>query len=84
MRPPMSCTSFALMESPSPVPPYFLVVEVSSCPKGAKIRSMASGSMPMPVSVTLIFRRTDSPLSFSWTGPLGAEFRLVGLDLCEY
>ena len=48
------------MVRPSPVPPYFRVVEVSSCSKARKILSCFSGGMPMPVSRTAKRRPTSS------------------------
>ena len=48
--PPMSATSWLLMASPRPVPPYFREVDVSAWTKGWKIAPSLSGAMPSPVS----------------------------------
>ena len=50
--PPISLTSCSEIASPSPVPPYFRVVEVSICENALKRRSCFSGGIPMPVSRT--------------------------------
>ncbi len=50
--PPMSSTSCRTMESPSPVPPKWRVVDASACSKGSNRREIVSGAMPMPVSRT--------------------------------
>jgi hypothetical protein len=44
----MRATSRAAIGRPRPVPPYFRVVEVSSCSKARKILSCLSWGMPMP------------------------------------
>jgi len=46
------------MESPSPVPPYLRVVEVSACEKAWKSRALCSGVMPIPLSRTENFTFT--------------------------
>ena len=46
------------MANPSPVPPYFRVVEVSAWLKASKSRPCCSAVMPMPVSRTLTTRST--------------------------
>ena len=43
MRPPISSTSRAEMARPSPVPPYFRVVEPSACAKASKISALLLG-----------------------------------------
>ena len=45
-------TSLAQISRPSPVPPYFRVVESSSCSKGAKMACCFAGRTPTPVSAT--------------------------------
>ena len=50
--PPIIVASRCEMASPSPVPPYFRVVEPSACENAWKRRPWTSGGMPMPVSVT--------------------------------
>ena len=40
------------MANPNPVPPYFLVVEESTCMNFSKSDPTFSGGMPMPVSFT--------------------------------
>ena len=47
--------------SPSPVPPYFRVVEVSACVKGAKMTSHLSAGTPIPVSETVKCRSPSLP-----------------------
>ncbi len=50
--PPMSATSWLLIASPRPVPPYSRDVDVSAWTNGWKIRPSLSGAMPSPVSET--------------------------------
>ena len=45
-----------LMASPSPVPPYLRVVEVSAWLNASNSLPCCSGAMPMPVSRTLTSR----------------------------
>ncbi len=40
------------MARPRPVPPYLRVVDPSACVNGWKIRSWASGEIPIPESPT--------------------------------
>ena len=61
ISPPMSCTSWLLMASPRPVPPYLRVVELSAWVKGLKRDSRCCGVMPMPVSVTEKRKVTSAP-----------------------
>ena len=56
ISPPISSTSCLEIGKPSPVPPYFRVVEVSACSNGAKILPRFSLAMPIPVSCTSIRR----------------------------
>ena len=51
-RPPISFTSWEQIARPSPVPPYFRVIERSACSKASKITCCFSGGMPIPVSET--------------------------------
>jgi len=48
--PPINCASRRLIASPSPVPPYLRVVELSACSKAVNSRGMFSAVMPMPLS----------------------------------
>ncbi len=50
--PPMRMTSFWLMARPSPVPPYFLVMEPSAWINVSKRESAVSRGIPIPVSET--------------------------------
>ena len=50
--PPIISAKCLVMASPSPVPPYFFVVEASACMNGWKSRVICSSVMPMPVSDT--------------------------------
>ena len=50
--PPWSSTSFRVIASPRPVPPYLRVVFASAWLKNSKIVSSFCSSMPIPVSVT--------------------------------
>ena len=60
----MASVSFLAMLVPRPVPPYPRLSVVSACSKALKSRLWAASGMPMPVSVTVNFRRTRrSPLS---------------------
>src|SRR5262249_46546834 len=53
-------TNFFVMLSPSPVPPNSLVMLASPCRNSAKIVSILSGAIPMPVSATRKTRRSSS------------------------
>ncbi len=61
IAPPMSDTRRAQMVSPSPVPPYSRVVELSACEKASNTRWCFSRGMPMPVSRTDTTRDASSP-----------------------
>jgi len=50
--PPMRMASCLVMASPSPVPPYLRVVELSACEKDWKSSPILSRGMPIPVSST--------------------------------
>ena len=52
ISPPSTRAYSRLMVSPSPVPPYLRVIDVSACWKASKILSSCSDGMPMPVSET--------------------------------
>src|SRR5581483_9519800 len=52
IRPPIRDTSCEQMVSPSPVPPYFRVDDVSACENASKIVACLSSEIPMPVSAT--------------------------------
>lgn len=52
IRPPMSSTSRFEILRPSPVPPYWRVVEVSTCKNHSKIALCFSVGIPIPVSRT--------------------------------
>ena len=51
--PPCSSTSWRVIDSPSPVPPYFRPVPPSTCSKVPKMRSWWAASTPIPVSLIL-------------------------------
>lgn len=53
--PPMSSTSCFEIARPSPVPPYFRVVEASAWLNFSKMEASFSGGIPMPLSLTDIF-----------------------------
>ncbi len=53
MRPPIISTSWRLTARPSPLPPYWRVVDVSAWLKLWNSREIVSAVMPMPESVTL-------------------------------
>ncbi len=53
MAPPMSSERRMQMASPSPVPPYFRVVEESTWLNALKRRLIPSGEMPIPLSRTM-------------------------------
>ena len=55
-------TSRLEIESPSPVPPYFRVVELSAWLNGWNKRAVCSGVMPIPLSRTENFRFTLSEI----------------------
>ena len=52
ISPPRRLLISRLMDSPSPVPPYFRAVPVSACWNGSKITLHLSAGMPIPVSRT--------------------------------
>ena len=76
--PPIRATSRAAIVRPRPVPPYFRVVEVSSCSKARKILSCLSRGMPMPVSRT-VNRRPTSPSGAAVAGDFHAHDHLPGV-----
>ncbi len=51
-RPSSKETNWAEIASPSPVPPYRLLVDVSACENASKMLARLSSGMPMPVSRT--------------------------------
>ena len=57
------------MASPSPVPPYRRVVEVSACSNASKTSTCLSGGIPIPVSVTVTWSSTVSAVSPSASHP---------------
>ncbi len=59
ISPPSSRARLRLMLKPSPVPPYCRVVLLSACWNSLKIRGMASGLIPMPVSSTSMRSRSS-------------------------
>ena len=59
--PPIISTRRQEIARPSPVPPYFRVVEPSACSNGEKIVDCFSGGIPMPVSATANRSPTSSP-----------------------
>src|SRR5579859_328054 len=52
ISPPINLASLLEIANPSPVPPYFLVVEESNCVNTTNSLEIASFSIPMPVSLT--------------------------------
>ena len=76
MYPPKSLASSLLMESPSPVPPNFLLVEPSACWKASKIKPCLSKGIPNPVSDTVNIRAFNALFfsSLSFTDPLAVNF----------
>ena len=54
ISPPSRSTRSRLIESPRPVPPYWRAVVPSAWANASNIVLCRSGSMPMPVSVTLM------------------------------
>ncbi len=61
--PPINSTSCLQIFSPSPVPPYCLEMEASTCEKLWNSLSSSFLSMPIPVSIT---KKNSSILSFTW------------------
>ena len=53
ISPPSRRTSSRLIESPSPVPPYWRPVVPSAWAKASKMRVCMSAAMPIPVSAIL-------------------------------
>ena len=56
--PPIARASRRLITSPSPLPPYVRVVELSTWLKDWNNRSIRSAGIPIPVSRTLTARQT--------------------------
>ncbi len=52
--PPIESTSFFVIASPRPVPPYLRVVELSAWVNASNSLSVAWGAIPIPVSWTSI------------------------------
>src|SRR5271170_1722076 len=52
IRPPIFSTRRRQMDSPRPVPPYWRVVDESTCVKSSKMDESLSLGMPTPVSAT--------------------------------
>src|SRR5262249_34742190 len=52
MRPPCISTMRREMDNPSPVPPFFLVAELSACWNSSKILARSASGIPGPVSHT--------------------------------
>src|SRR5690606_31251902 len=52
MRPPCISTIRLEIDRPSPVPPFFLVAELSACWNSSKILPRSASEMPGPVSCT--------------------------------
>src|SRR6185503_431514 len=50
--PPMISVSCLEIARPSPVPPYFRVVDASACSKAWNRREICASVMPMPLSLT--------------------------------
>ena len=67
-------TSRAAIVRPRPVPPYFLVVEASSCSKGRKIAACFPCGMPMPVSLTLKCSSTSAACGLAMHRPPLSRF----------
>ena len=67
MCPPISSTNRILIARPRPVPPYFRVVDVSTCENGLNRFESLSAGIPMPVSFTA--KRSSSDFSFWWFNP---------------
>ena len=91
IRPSISATSRAAMASPSPVPPWRRVVELSACSNISKITGRFSSGMPIPVSLTAkcksdVCRRTvrrDLQAHFSLLGELDGVADQIDHDLAE-
>ena len=77
--PPISSTRRLLIASPSPVPPWRRVLEVSSCENALNSRVIPAAEMPIPESTTsmrsdrggkALTRTTTSPASVNLTALL--------------
>ena len=73
--PSMSAISRAAMVRPRPVPPYFRVVDVSSCSKARKIAACFSRGTPMPVSRT---EKRSQASSSDGAAPVRGQARELG------
>ena len=80
----MSVTRRFEMASPNPVPPYFLVVELSACVNDWNKVRWASWDNPIPVSATLKCR-VNPPSGFgvadTWTETLPELVNLMALPI---
>ena len=56
----MASARLRLIDRPSPVPPKRRVTPPSTCWKDSKMSSMRSGGMPIPVSATVMMRRSPA------------------------
>ena len=68
ISPPSRPTSSRLIDSPSPVPPYWRAVVPSAWANASKMRACSSASMPIPVSVTVIATTDGRGSSVSLAG----------------
>src|SRR5207253_7889366 len=65
MSPPIIATNWAAMVKPRPTPPYRRVDDPSPCRKASKIRRCCPSAIPMPVSVTVQWRVTDTGIGIA-------------------
>src|SRR5712691_10602378 len=69
MRPPWSARMRFAMARPSPVPPFFRVLDVSTCWNSSKILAWSSAAMPGPVSDTETRKVPSETLASTRTSP---------------
>src|SRR5262249_556275 len=77
--PPIDWASLWTIESPSPVPPNFRVVELSPWTKGWNRRAICSAPSPIPVSVTVSVPRLFPPPTATVPPPTGGGCELKGI-----
>ena len=86
IAPPIISASCFAIARPSPVPPYFRVVEPSACVKAVKILARVSSSIPIPVSRTSNLRRrvdsvSSSTLTRTTTSPRSVNLTALPIRL---
>src|SRR4051794_3750875 len=74
--------NWRLIASPSPVPPYLLLVDASACENASNRRPSCASVIPMPVSVTVKVKKPPPPAPPPCEGE-GRRRNLLPLPLGE-